>query len=88
MDDGYLIQPSFQSTHPVWGGTMAKLLTLMLILFQSTHPVWGGTQIADAIRASSGISIHPPRVGWDINYLTTNTANSHISIHPPRVGWD
>ena len=21
MDDGYLIQPSFPSTHPVWGGT-------------------------------------------------------------------
>ncbi len=43
MGDGYLIQPSFPSTHPVWGGT-AKLGLNYTV---------------------KGISIHPPRVGWD-----------------------
>ena len=33
----------FQSTHPVWGGTMSIKCTCGLSRFQSTHPVWGGT---------------------------------------------
>ena len=44
MDDGYLIQPSFPST----------------------HPVWGGTALCDRTGHVGLISIHPPRVGWDI----------------------
>ena len=65
MDDGYLIQPSFPSTHPVWGGTVAGTIA-------SAH---------------DGISIHPPRVGWDL-FKNFRPAYLSISIHPPRVGWD
>ena len=34
--------------------------------FQSTHPVWGGTMFEDRTTANIKISIHPPRVGWDL----------------------
>ena len=33
----------FQSTHPVWGGTISGGSLLLPDIFQSTHPVWGGT---------------------------------------------
>ncbi len=33
--------------------------------FQSTHPVWGGTPVMYSAVRMEGISIHPPRVGWD-----------------------
>ena len=36
------------------------------MLFQSTHPVWGGTRIFTADDERAEISIHPPRVGWDL----------------------
>ena len=36
----------FQSTHPVWGGTMPPYRRPSTPRrFQSTHPVWGGTSI-------------------------------------------
>ena len=34
--------------------------------FQSTHPVWGGTRPKQIVIRVSEISIHPPRVGWDV----------------------
>lgn len=37
MDDGYLIQPSFPSTHPVWGGTQLRH-GFATILYISIHP--------------------------------------------------
>ena len=111
MDDGYLIQPSFPSTHPVWGGTpprkpagmrkrnfnpptpcgvglmhgsaasldrnfnpptpcgvgQAKMASnSRWDQFQSTHPVWGGTTRGGVVVPPLSISIHPPRVGWDL----------------------
>ena len=55
--------------------------------FQSTHPVRGGTPGNQVYVGAPGISIHPPREGWDIRkHHTTNGGN--ISIHPPREGWD
>ena len=36
------------------------------IKFQSTHPVWGGTSAEYRIAFDAEISIHPPRVGWDV----------------------
>ena len=67
MDDGYLIQPSFPSTHPVWGrGLYIVSLIANALIFQSTHPVWGGTYRERSFSSvDSHISIHPPRVGWD-----------------------
>ena len=34
--------------------------------FQSTHPVWGGTSGRTSPVKLTPISIHPPRVGWDL----------------------
>ena len=36
------------------------------VKFQSTHPVWGGTAAKQAVVPGGRISIHPPRVGWDM----------------------
>ena len=55
----------FQSTHPVWGGTLGRKSAFHGTLFQSTHPVWGGTSGGWWSGISRDISIHPPRVGWD-----------------------
>ena len=55
----------FQSTHPVWGGTISAPICLFNSVFQSTHPVWGGTPYPAPAGPTQGISIHPPRVGWD-----------------------
>ena len=37
MDDGYLIQPSFPSSHPVWGGTNLDQLDVFKLTI-SIHP--------------------------------------------------
>ena len=55
--------------------------------FQSTHPVWGGTACGLKAYEINLISIHPPRVGWDVVAVACGL-KSYISIHPPRVGWD
>ena len=36
-------QVTFQSTHPVGGGTVLLSMLLIRLIFQSTHPVGGGT---------------------------------------------
>ena len=59
----------FQSTLPVWGGTLRQRRSFSSgMKFQSTLPVWGGTgnrrrNHLPCVR----ISIHPPRVGRDIS---------------------
>ena len=56
----------FQSTHPVRGGTRRCIpIEINEIVFQSTHPVRGGTQRPKPTEHGRGISIHPPREGWD-----------------------
>ena len=55
--------------------------------FQSTHPVGGGTLFSCGLLFVGGISIHPPRGGWDIRAII-KIRNKIISIHPPRGGWD
>ena len=35
-----------------------------------------------------GISIHPPREGWDPTVSALFRCPMVISIHPPREGWD
>ena len=37
--------------------------------FQSTHPAWGGTDGLRPTTAAFDISIHPPRVGWDVLFV-------------------
>ena len=56
----------FQSTLPVWGATVGRNLSLLMILFQSTLPVWGATSETGVIEiGGQAISIHAPRVGSD-----------------------
>ena len=55
----FLISVSFQSTHPVRGGTKAYSQGRYICLFQSTHPVRGGTR--NPWRSPSGPSnFNPP----------------------------
>ncbi len=56
--------------------------------FQSTHPVWGGTgNNRGAI--SDGKDFNPPTpCGVGPPLFRHCPGNSGISIHPPRVGWD
>ena len=56
---------TFQSTHPVRGGTVVTMPIASALLFQSTHPVRGGTFPAPLFWRNTSISIHPPRAGWD-----------------------
>ena len=72
------------------GVGLEQTKTLMpTVIFQSTHLVWGGT-LSDAggNPAPFAISIHPPRVGWDLSVFSILIFWFAISIHPPRVGWD
>ena len=62
---GFPTSPAFQSTHPLWGGTLTPRVPRLLLKFQSTHPLWGGTIIESSSACGSHISIHPPLVGWD-----------------------
>ena len=51
---------------PVSGGTaLVRMELAVFLIFQSTHPVRGGTAAVHLSRGRSGISIHPPREGWD-----------------------
>ena len=77
----------FQSTHPVRGGTEIAAFKATMPKFQSTHPVRGGTRRHRRGLPHAGISIHPPRAGWDCRDWTP-PEDLTISIHPPRAGWD
>ena len=77
----------FQSTHPVWDGTIDDVLTVDGKSI-SIHPSRVGWDNAGGgMPALQGISIHPSRVGWDA-YIGIARPALCISIHPSRVGWD
>ena len=40
---------TFQSTHPVWDGTVDQYVRCYSKIFQSTHPVWDGTSVERAV---------------------------------------
>ena len=79
---------AFQSTHPVRGGTLYPQRSRELQKgFQSTHPVRGGTQLTVGGWTVLGISIHPPREGWDRSTLIINSDLCQFqSTHPVRGG--
>ena len=67
---------------------MTLVVTIVInLLFQSTHPVRGGTNRGFDLLIILGISIHPPREGWDPKDMGAGRLPL-ISIHPPREGWD
>ena len=71
----------FQSTLPVWGGTCQFSFSIVWMLFQSTLPVWGGTKTSPAKGGTGFVSIHPPRVGRDRQWL--NTSSEERCFNPP-----
>ena len=79
---------SFQSTHPVRGGTGA-LCEKGGGINISIHPPRAGWDVKDMLPEDDEqiISIHPPRAGWDYVQVF-GLVSQHISIHPPRAGWD
>ncbi len=77
----------FQSTRPVWGATISRLVSIRLSKFQSTRPVWGATFCPRALGVTAAFQSTRPVWG------ATSTARSCaaricISIHAPRVGRD
>ena len=79
----------FQSTIPVWGGTVASFLNSTEIVGISIHPPRVGRDHKnDGEQDNQDISIHPPRVGRDGGDLMLFDAVAQISIHPPREGRD
>ena len=52
-------------------------------LFQSTLPVWGGTPPAGAVKRLCRISIHPPRVGRDIEIIQLRILLKHFNPPSP-----
>ncbi len=79
---------AFQSTHPVWDGTVLSA-TRRAINDISIHPSRVGWD--QALVGQLGImtiSIHPSRVGWDARGRGERAHYFRISIHPSRVGWD
>ena len=56
----------FNPPTPCGVGQMATGKPTRAAVFQSTHPVWGGTLHQFLHLDTAPISIHPPRVGWDI----------------------
>ena len=74
---------TFQSTHPVRGGTAAAVPLITTRLFQSTHPVRGGTAITIDAETYEQISIHPPREGWDMVASPDKTMQEHFNPPTP-----
>ena len=59
----------FNPPTPCGVGHLAPVKPCRLSAFQSTHPVWGGTTASLSSEERVPISIHPPRVGWDLVIL-------------------
>ena len=74
----------FQSTHPVWGGTKRSASVKSVTRnFNPPTPCGVGQKSCKEGDMLSDISIHPPRVGWDIkgNREKVNIAKFQ-STHP------
>ena len=80
--------PQFQSTHPVWDGTLLMMdMSRSSIYFNPPIPCGMGLYAIAFATHDASISIHPSRVGWDYNTWLRRKVGG-ISIHPSRVGWD
>ena len=81
------ITDAFQSTLPVWGGTLQRLLRVLAGQISIHPPRVGRDFTALFVEHIREISIHPPRVGRDLN-PALSVFVQRISIHPPRVERD
>ena len=89
----FFVPPSvffvFQSTLPVWGGTLKRGDRVELIPgFQSTLPVWGGTQPSPPLNMSTNRFQSTLPVWGGTLIFRPSLCLFRISIHPPRVGRD
>ena len=83
------ISQIFQSTLPVWGGTMAGYRAVFICKhFNPPSPCGEGPGRGPETARPGQISIHPPRVGRDLMRSIKRPSSTFISIHPPRVGRD
>ena len=80
-------QGSFQSTPPVWGATLSRIIIRPLQNFNPRPPCGGRRGRYLFHPQCHCISIHAPRVGGDLIFCHKEGAQ-HISIHAPRVGGD
>ena len=78
----------FQSTHPVRGGTPSFPRKITLILnFNPPTPCGVGHRHHVSLPVLHGISIHPPRAGWDSSMrLWRNTLRNFNPPTPCGVG--
>ena len=74
----------FQSTLPVGGATKRLRVRRFQTAFQSTLPVGGATAYCRFRCYFSPISIHAPRGGSDLAFLTYNATHKHFN---PRSPW-
>ena len=67
---------------------MSVTFWVTIVIFQSTHPVRGGTLTAVFFGSQRGISIHPPREGWDALRCSVGSGSGSLfqSTHPVRGG--
>ena len=56
-------------------------ITLTYAEFQSAHPVWERTFLANLTLYSREISIHPSRVGWDVDCAAS--CGAVVDFNPP-----
>ena len=77
----------FQSTHPVWDGTLVCLFTIFIIVyFNPPIPCGMGLWLVHIFAKLFRISIHPSRVGWDATSpLSWKVIFTFQSTHPV---WD
>ena len=83
------ITSQFQSTLPVWGGTLPSGFSMAFsMMFQSTLPVWGGTPFFCRLPATRWRFNPPSPCGEGPGSISAGDLFSTVSIHPPRVGRD
>ena len=72
---------TFQSTHPVWGGTAIGTGVVTILVFQSTHPVWGGTARAPVFRRLHG-NFNPP-TPCGVGHSDRRRTSYQLHFNPP-----
>ena len=87
---GRIPDRTFQSTLPVWGGTVTSPPQERTCKYVSIHPprVGRDTYCTSRVLKLVDVSIHPPRVGRDVVLPCLKAPARDVSIHPPRVGRD
>ena len=80
--------PTFQSTHPVWGGTYSTSSISICPDFNPPTPC--GVGLPGASPPVSELPHFNPPTPCGVGHFVQFGRNSVIciSIHPPRVGWD